>query len=83
MPEAPVWPCGHDLGLLAGVALTSFFGQYTLNRSFQLLAASHASAVNTLQVITSLQLLIWFCFRYQQERERGEGMSVSSKNVTL
>ena len=46
-----MWPCGRDLGLLAGVALTSFFGQYTLNRSFQLLAASHASAVNTLQVL--------------------------------
>lgn len=49
-----MWPCGRDLGLLAGVALTSFFGQYTLNRSFQLLAASHASAVNTLQVLISL-----------------------------
>ena len=50
MPEWPVWPCGHDLGLLAGVALSSFLGQYALNRSFQLLAASHASAVLTLQV---------------------------------
>ncbi|KAK9826826.1 hypothetical protein WJX81_004641 [Elliptochloris bilobata] len=51
VPEWPTIPCGHDLGLLAGVSLTSFLGQYTLNRSFQLLAASHASAVNTLQVL--------------------------------
>lgn len=63
MPERPVWPCGHDLGLLAGVALTSFFGQYTLNRSFQLLAASHASAVNTLQVLIPFPVLLsLLCF---------------------
>ncbi len=49
VPDWPVWPSGRELGLLAGVAVSSFLGQYTLSRSFQLLAASHASAVNTLQ----------------------------------
>lgn len=44
-----MWPSGRELGLLAGVAVSSFLGQYTLSRSFQPLAASHASAVNTLQ----------------------------------
>ncbi len=58
IPDWPVWPCGHDLGLLAGVALTSFIGQYTLNRSFQLLAASHASAVNTLQASAAAALAL-------------------------
>ena len=58
IPEWPVWPCGHDLGLLAGVAFTSFIGQYTLNRSFQLLAASHASAVNTLQASAAAALAL-------------------------
>jgi drug/metabolite transporter (DMT)-like permease len=61
-PEPPVWPGSvEDFSLLLGIAAGSFLGQLCLTRSFQLLPAGRASAINLLQVLFST-LWAWLAF---------------------
>lgn len=49
-PQAAVWLGSWDCLLLMGVAATSFFGQLSLTRGFQLLDAGKAAGLNFSQV---------------------------------
>lgn len=49
-PQPAAWVSPKDTLLLLGVAATSFFGQLSLTRGFQLLNASKAAGLNFSQV---------------------------------
>ncbi|GIL84985.1 hypothetical protein Vretimale_9838 [Volvox reticuliferus] len=60
LPTPAVWPKGVQWALLLGVAACSFWGQILIGRSFQLLNAARASAINLTQVVYSYLLGLIF-----------------------
>ncbi|GLC34177.1 hypothetical protein PLESTM_000166500 [Pleodorina starrii] len=60
VPAPAVWPSGPQWALLAGVGCCSFWGQILIGRSFQLLNAARASAINLTQVVYSYLLGLIF-----------------------
>ncbi|GLI66985.1 hypothetical protein VaNZ11_011081 [Volvox africanus] len=60
MPAPAVWPKGVQWALLLGVSSCSFWGQILIGRSFQLLNAARASAINLTQVVYSYLLGLIF-----------------------
>ncbi|GIL67344.1 hypothetical protein Vafri_20748 [Volvox africanus] len=60
VPAPAVWPKGVQWALLLGVSSCSFWGQILIGRSFQLLNAARASAINLTQVVYSYLLGLIF-----------------------
>lgn len=60
LPAPARWPSGGQWVLLLGIAGCSFWGQILIGRSFQLLHAARASAINLMQVVYSYLLGLVF-----------------------